>query len=127
MDGQPRRLKWPVRSLWRSWCAAVVAVGAPSAMPTRSYSPAILGGLWPNTDPDAWSDVAEALKETANELDESAASIRKAADGLRLNNCGEMIDGMHSMYVRDSQAVGDVAVKYDQMAEVVNDTARAIY
>ena len=51
-------------------------------MPTRPYSMRILGGSWPSTSPESWSDTASALSKKSADLSMSAAAIRRAADDL---------------------------------------------
>ncbi|ORA29863.1 hypothetical protein BST20_27820 [Mycobacterium branderi] len=96
-------------------------------MPSRPYSSAILGGLWPTTDPDAWSDAGEGLQHKANELEDDAATIRRSAEGLYTDGSGEMIDGMHGACIRQSHTVMDMHDSYASMAKSVNETARVIY
>jgi hypothetical protein len=82
--------------------------------------------LWPNTDPDAWSDVAEGLQDKANELEEDAVSIKRAADSLYGDCSGAMIDAMHGACIRQSQALMDQFEQYVAMAEAVNRTPDAM-
>ena len=54
-------------------------------MPTRPYSAAIIGGLWPSTSPDAWSDVGDDLAKKADSLDAGASDyISKPVDSDQL-------------------------------------------
>jgi hypothetical protein len=96
-------------------------------MPTRRYSPAILGGLWPTTSADTWSDVADALRQKAHADADASAGIRRAADGLYPDNSGHMIDGMHAMYMRDGIAVMDQSDLYQTVSSVVDEIAQLIY
>jgi hypothetical protein len=105
----------------------VVALGVVSAMPTRPYSAAIIGGLWPNTSPDTWSNVADGLKQKASELSNDADTIRGVADQLLTENSGETIEAMHVMYVHDSCEVQDRADRYTSMARAVDECAQLIY
>jgi hypothetical protein len=105
----------------------VVAVGAPAGMPARPFSAAIVGGLWPNSDPGSWSDVADGLRSKASELEDQASSIRKAAYGLYSDNSGHMIDGMVEMYGRDAVAVLEKSEMYHTMSDVVDEVAQLIY
>jgi hypothetical protein len=105
----------------------VVAVGAPAGMPARPFSSAIIGGLWPTTDPSGWSDVAEGLGAKAIEMEDEATSIRKAAYGLYSEDSGHMIDGMADMYRRDAVAVMDKSELYHTMCDVVDEVAQLIY
>jgi hypothetical protein len=105
----------------------VVAVDTGASMPTRRYSPAILGGLWPTTSPDTWSRAAETLREKADGDADTASSIRRTADGLYPDNSGQMVDGMHGMYMRDAIAVMDQSDLYQSMSSVVDEVAQLIY
>jgi hypothetical protein len=96
-------------------------------MPTRQYSPAILGGLWPTTSADSWSDVADALRQKAQADADVAAGIRRAGEGLYPDNSGYMIDGMHDMCMRDAIAVMDQSDLYQTMSGVVDEVAQLIY
>src|ERR1700758_2885565 len=96
-------------------------------MPSRPFSAAIIGGLWPTTSPDAWSDVGDGLAQKANSLDTDAATIRQLADGLAAENSGKAIDAMHEMWLRQAIAVVNQANLYHSMACAVNEIARVIY
>src|ERR1700757_3096575 len=75
-------------------------------MPARPFSSAVIGGLWPTTSPDVWSDVG---------------------DGLPAENSGRTIDAMHEMCLRQSIAVVKQADIYHSMARAVSEIARVIY
>src|ERR1700756_4156671 len=96
-------------------------------MPTRPFSAAIIGGLWPTTSPDVWSDVGDGLLQKASSLDGNAATIRQLADGLPAENSGKTIDAMHEMCLRQGIAVVKQADIYHSMARAVNEIARVIY
>src|SRR5258708_24756417 len=127
MDRQRFRAGRSIRSLWRSRYTAVVAVDTGPGMPTRPHSPAILGGLWPTTSADAWSDVAEVMRQKADTDADASAGIRRSADGLYPDNSGHLIDGMHGMYMRDALAVIDQSDLYQGMSRVVEEVAQLIY
>jgi hypothetical protein len=96
-------------------------------MPTRPYSAAIIGGLWPSTSPDAWSDVGDDLAKKADSLDAGASDIRRLADGLPAENSGKTIDAMYEMCHRQAVAVIKQATIYHSMAKGVSEIARLIY
>jgi len=96
-------------------------------MPTRPFSAAIIGGLWPTTSPDAWSDVGDGLAQKANALDGNAATILQLADGLPAENSGKTIDAMHEMCLRQGIAVVRQADIYHSMARAVSEIARVIF
>ena len=96
-------------------------------MPTRPYSAAIVGGRWPTTPADAWSDVAQGLRQKANEDTDSARSIKQSADGLGAEASGETIDAMCGKCLRIAQTVQNQADLYYTMSEVVDEVAQLIY
>src|SRR3984893_17558209 len=96
-------------------------------MATRRSSTAILGGFWPTTSADTWSDVGDALRQKAHGDADASAGIRRAADGLYPDNSGHMIDGMHGMYMRDAIAVMDQSDLYQTMSSIVDEVAQLIY
>ena len=96
-------------------------------MPTRPYSAAILGGLWPTTSPDSWSDVGDSLFQKSIDDNDTASAIMRFADSLLDENSGEMIDAMHGKYMSDRLAVVDQSDLYQTMSEMVDQVAQAIY
>src|ERR1700682_720347 len=126
MGRESRCMRWTAEDLSRSG-GPLVAVGTGPSMPTRQYSAAIVGGLWPTTSPDAWSDVTDALRHKADADAGTAAGIRRTADGLYPDNSGHMIDGMNGMYMRDAMAVMDQSALYQSMSTVVDEVAQLIY
>ena len=96
-------------------------------MPHRRYSGLILGGLWPLTSPDDWSDVADGLLRKAESLEDNAATIRQRAEGLVGENSGKTIDAMYQVCQRQAAAVSRWAETYRSMARGISGTARVIY
>src|SRR6516164_7764232 len=96
-------------------------------MPARPFSAAIIGGLWPTTSPDAWSDVGDGLSQKASSLEGNAATIRQLADGLPAENSGKTIDAMHEMCLRQGIAVAKQADIHHSIARAVSEIARVIY
>jgi hypothetical protein len=76
---------------------------------------------------DGWSEVGDALREKSEADAGIASRIRKSADGLYPENSGQMIDGMHGMYMRDAMAVMDQSDLYQNMSAVVDEVAQLIY
>ena len=72
----------------------MAAVGTTASMPSRPYSPRIVGSVWPRTSPEAWSETANGLQEKSAELSTSAGGIRRSADDLGSSNSGQMIEAM---------------------------------
>ena len=96
-------------------------------MPTRPFSTLIIGGLWPTTSPDAWSEVGDGLAQKSAALEQNTTTIRQLADGLPADNSGRTIDAMHEMCLRQAVAVVKQADIYHSMARVVSEIARLIY
>ena len=106
---------------------ASAAVAAGPGMPTRPYSMRILGGSWPSTSPESWSDTASALSKKSADLNMSASSIRRAADDLGGSNSGQMIDAMCERSYRTAQTVINHSDLYGDMAKAVKETAELIW
>lgn len=106
---------------------ASAAVAAGPGMPTRPYSMRILGGSWPATSPESWSDTANALSKKSADLSTSAAAIRRAADDLGGSNSGQMIDAMCERSYRTAQTVINHSDLYGDMAKAVKETAELIW
>ena len=106
---------------------ASAAVAAGQGMPTRPYSMRILGGSWPSTSPESWSDTASALSKKSADLSMSAAAIRRAADDLGGSNSGQMIDAMCERSYRTAQTVINHSDLYGDMAKAVKETAELIW
>ena len=106
---------------------ASAAVAAGQGMPTRPYSMRILGGSWPATSPESWSDTASALSKKSADLSTSAAAIRRAADDLGGSNSGQMIDAMCERSYRTAQTVINHSDLYGDMAKAVKETAELIW
>lgn len=106
---------------------ASAAVAAGPGMPTRPYSQRILGGSWPATSPESWSDTASALSKKSADLNMSASSIRRAADDLGGSNSGQMIDAMCERSYRTAQTVINHSDLYGDMAKAVKETAELIW
>lgn len=104
-----------------------VGSGVTAGMPTRPYSAAILGGLWPTTSPDSWSDVGDSLLRKSQDDSDTASAIMRAADSLLDENSGQTIEAMHGKYMGDRLAVVDQADLYQTMSEVVDQVAQLIY
>lgn len=106
---------------------ASAAVAAGPGMPTRPYSMRILGGSWPSTSPESWSETASALSKKSADLSMSAAAIRRIADDLGSSNSGQMIDAMCERSYRTAQTVINHSDLYGDMAKAVKETAELIW
>ena len=95
-------------------------------MPTRSFSAAIVGGLWPSTTADQCSAAAAQLQSFSQLSSVRADEISQSGNGLLLLNSGQMIEAMHVTYMKDSQAVRTQSELYAVMSEAVRECARLI-
>ena len=106
----------------------MVAISAPAGFPTRPYSALTIGGLFPLTDPGDWSDAALSHRQKAASLLESAAAIRRAADGVPAEGqSGHTVDGFTDASHRLAQTVTAQADEYFAMAGAADEVARLIY
>lgn len=105
----------------------MAAVGATASMPSRPYSPRIVGPVWPETSPEAWLENANGLNRKSAELRESAARIRGAVDELGSSNSGQMIDAMCERGYRTAQTIINQSDLYGDMASAVKETAELIW
>lgn len=96
-------------------------------MPSRPYSPRIVGPVWPETSPEAWLENANGLNRKSAELRESAARIRGAVDELGSSNSGQMIDAMCERGYRTAQTIINQSDLYGDIASAVKETAELIW
>ena len=96
-------------------------------MPSRPYSPRIVGSVWPRTSPEAWSETANGLQEKSAELSTSAGGIRRSADDLGSSNSGQMIEAMCERSYRTAQTVTNHSDLYGDMSKAVKETAELIW
>jgi hypothetical protein len=95
-------------------------------MPTRPYSLAILGGLWPSTSPDSWAEAADAFLKKADDLEQNASRIRQLAGTLPADNAGETIEAMHQRYLHDAMTVMDHSDMYRALSTAAHQIAQSI-
>ncbi len=105
----------------------MAAVGTTASMPSRPYSPRIVGSVWPRTSPEAWSETANGLQEKSAELSTSAGGIRRSADDLGSSNSGQMIEAMCERSYRTAQTVTNHSDLYGDMSKAVKETAELIW
>ena len=96
-------------------------------MPSRPYSPRIVGAVWPRTSPEGWSETANGLQEKSAELSTSASTIRRSADDLGSFNSGQMIEAMCERSYRTAQTVTNHSDLYADMSKAVKETAELIW
>ena len=105
----------------------MAAVGTTASMPSRPYSPRIVGPVWPQTSPETWLETANGLNRKSAELRESAARIRGAVDELGSSNSGQTIDAMCERGYRTAQTIINQSDLYGDMASAVKETAELIW
>jgi len=71
----------------------VLAVAAPTRMPSRQFSAAIVGGAWPCTDPSSFQSASEVQHQKALTLLECAERTRADAERVRADQSGDLVDG----------------------------------
>ena len=105
----------------------MVGTSAPGGFPTRPYSALTIGGLFPLTEPEDWSDAAMSHRQKAASLLESADAIRRAADGVPAEGqSGHTIDGFTDASHRLAQTVTAHADEYFTMAGAAEEVGRVI-
>jgi hypothetical protein len=104
----------------------VLATGA-SAVPSRPYSALIVGGLWPASDPQSWSQSASALRHKGQELLAAADGIRHSADNVVAEGqSGHTINGFVDACHRNAHTVTAHADEYFTMADSADEIARLL-
>ena len=106
---------------------ASAAVAAGPGMPTRPYSMRILGGSWPSTSPESWSDTASALSKKSADLSIVGSGDPPRSRRSRGSNSGQMIDAMCERSYRTAQTVINHSDLYGDMAKAVKETAELIW
>ncbi|MCB0940695.1 MAG: chemotaxis protein [Mycobacterium sp.] len=105
----------------------MAAVGTAAAMPSRPYSPRIVGPVWPQTSPEQWLETAEALNQKSIDLLTNAATIRRAADELGASNLGQMIEAMCERSYRTAQTIINQSDMYADSSKAVKETGELIW
>ena len=102
----------------------MLATGASAAAPSRPYSALIVGGLWPASDPQSWSQSAAALRHKGQELLAAADGIRHSADNVVTEGqSGHTIDGFVDACHRNAHTVTAHADEYFTMAASADEIA----
>jgi hypothetical protein len=105
----------------------VLATGASAAAPSRPYSALIVGGLWPASDPQSWSQSASAFRQKGQELLAAADGIRHSADNVVTEGqSGRTIDGFVDACHRNAHTVTAHADEYFTMAASADEIAGLI-
>jgi hypothetical protein len=103
----------------------VLATGA--SVPSRPYSALIVGGLWPMSDPQSWSQSAAVLRQKGQELLSAADGIRHSANGVVAEGqSGHTINGFVDACHRNARTVTAHADEYFTMADSADEIARLL-
>lgn len=105
----------------------MVAVAAPAGMPSRQFSAAIVGAVWPHTDPSSCQTLSEAQHEKGVELLNCADTVRTKATAVASEQSGSAIDGFCDMCHRLSSTYTDQADHYFAMSRVSEEVGRLLY
>jgi len=97
-----------------------------AAAPSRPYSALIVGGLWPASDPQSWTQSSTTLRQKAQELLASADGIRHSADNLAQDQSGRTVTGFVDACHRNAHTVTAHADEYFTMADTAGEIARLI-
>jgi len=105
----------------------VVSVSAPAGMPQRQFSAAILGGVWPLTDPQNFQSAADAQHAKGVDLLSNADSCREAGNQVASEQSGHMIDGFVHKVNHYASTYMEQADRYFTFARVCEECARLVY
>lgn len=97
-----------------------------AATPSRPYSALVVGGLWPASDPQSWTQSGAMLRHKAQELLTSADGIRHSADTVAEDQSGHTITGFVDACHRNAYTVTAHADEYFTMADTADEIARLI-
>jgi hypothetical protein len=98
-----------------------------AAVPSRPYSALIVGGLWPISDPQSWTQSGSTLRQKGQELLAAAHGIRHSADNVVAEGqSGHTINGFVDACHRNAQTVTTHADEYFTMADSAEEIARLI-
>jgi hypothetical protein len=105
----------------------VLTTGAATTMPSRPYSALIIGGLWPASDPQDWSQSGSVLRQKGQELLSAADGIRHSADNVVAEDqSGHTITGFVDACHRNAHTVTAHADEYFTMAQSADEIARLV-
>lgn len=104
----------------------MVAVTAPAGMPCRQFSAAIVGGVWPHTDPASFQSASEAQHGKGVELLGCAEQIRSVAAQVAGEQSGDAITGFCDACHRSAATCTQQADEYFSMARVSDEVGRLL-
>lgn len=104
----------------------MVAVTNPAGMPCREWSAAIVGGVWPHTDPSSWASASEAQHSKAVELLDCADAIRSIAAQAEGEQSGDAITGFCDACYRNAATCTSQADQYFAMSRVTEEVGRLL-
>lgn len=96
----------------------MVAVTAPAGMPCRQWSAAIVGGVWPCTEPASCQTLSEAQVSKGMELEACAEQILSIAKQVAGEQSGDTITGFYDACQRLAAACKRHAQRYFELARV---------
>lgn len=105
----------------------MVAITAPAGMPNRQFSGAIVGAVWPQTDPMEFQSAAEALHAKGVALLDCATAVRAIAASTAAGQSGEAIDGFCGALHRLAATYTDQADRYFALARGCEECGRLTY
>jgi hypothetical protein len=97
-----------------------------AAAPSRPYSALVVGGLWPASDPQSWTQSGTTLRQKAHELLTSADGIRHSADTVAEDQSGQTVTGFVDACHRNAHTVTAHADEYFTMADNADEIGRLI-
>ncbi|WP_162625463.1 hypothetical protein [Mycolicibacterium llatzerense] len=95
-----------------------------TAMPSRQFSAAILGGSWPMTDPATCHNLAQAQHNKAVELLGNADGIRSVANTLVTEQSGATVDAFHHSSHQLASIIVNHADTYFSMSRASAESGR---
>lgn len=101
----------------------MVAAGAPTRMPSRQFSAAIVGGSWPCTDPSSFQTASEAQHQKALSLLECSGRTRADAERVRAEQCGDLVDGFGDECHRHAATYVDHADRWFAISRISAECA----
>lgn len=105
----------------------MLTTGASVAVPSRPYSALIVGGLWPASDPQSWSQSGAALRQKGQELLATADGIRHSANNVVAEGqVGHTITGFVDACHRNAATVTAHADEYFTMADSAEEIGRLL-
>jgi hypothetical protein len=96
-------------------------------MPSRQFSAAIVGAVWPHSDPEGCQTVSEGQHQKGVELLECADRTRADAARVAAEQSGQTVDGFCDDCHQKASAYTDQADHYFAMSRVSEEVGRLLY